>query len=289
MRHTLQASHTNHNVLISGASSGIGLCCAQFLARQGMRVFAGYRNPCDGARLSTLHKNIVPLSLTVDCAESISTALNRVTAQCTQTGGLHALINNAGIAVGGPVEYIDLNDWRQQLEVNLIGVVALTQHCLPLLRQTQGRIINIGSVAGIMALPFLSPYAISKSGLAILSDALRVELKPWGIQVALIEPGNINTPIWDKSLANLRNARQAYPPGSLSLYGATLEKITAASQQAAMKSQDAEIVAKAVYNALTAREAKTRYALGAEVRLRRFLALLPDGWRDWLISQKLSI
>lgn len=276
------------SVLISGVSSGIGLCCAVHLADKGYRVFAGYRNPADAERLAATHPAIIPVPLELTSQTSIENALSTITEQLNGAS-LHGLVNNAGVVISGPLEFVSLADWRHQLEVNLMGPVALTQLCLPLLRQSRGRIINIGSVSGIMTLPFLSPYSVSKLGLAAISDALRVELNPWGIQVALIEPGNINTPIWEKSLQTAKTAECHYPPDYAHLYGQAMDKVKAFSQKAAAKSIAAEVVAKAVYHALTAPHAKTRYPLGLEVQLRRLLTLLPDTLRDWLIAQQLSL
>jgi NAD(P)-dependent dehydrogenase (short-subunit alcohol dehydrogenase family) len=276
------------SILISGASSGIGLSCAAFLARKGYRVFAGYRNPADAEALRANHPGIVPVPLELDSQSSIQNALDLITGQL-KGAGLAGLVNNAGVVISGPLEFVSLPDWRHQMEVNLIGPVALTQHCLPLLRQSQGRIINIGSVAGIMALPFLSPYCVSKSGLAVICDALRLELRPWGIQVALIEPGNIKTPIWEKSLSAAKTAEEHYPHHYSDLYGQVMKKVKNASQKAAAQSMEAEVVAKAVYHALSAPRAKTRYPLGVSVQLRRLLARCPDPLRDWLIAWQLSL
>ncbi len=276
------------SVLISGANSGIGLCCAVHLANKGYRVFAGYRNPADAARLAAKHPAIIPVPLELTSQTSLKNALSTITEQLNGAS-LDGLVNNAGVVISGPLEFVSLAGWRHQLEVNLMGPVALTQQCLPLLRQSRGRIINIGSVSGIMTLPFLSPYSVSKLGLAAISDALRVELKPWGIQVALIEPGNINTPIWEKSLNTAKTAECNYPPDYANLYGQAMDKVKAASQKAAAKSIEAEVVAKAVYHALSAPQAKTRYPLGLEVQLRRLLTLLPDKLRDWLITRQLTL
>ncbi|WP_303674427.1 SDR family oxidoreductase [Vampirovibrio chlorellavorus] len=276
------------SVLISGASSGIGLRCAAFLAEKGYRVFAGYRHPPDADKLATRHPGITPVPLELTSQSSIEKAVNVIT-EALNGAGLNGLVNNAGVVISGPLEFVSLADWRHQLDVNLIGPVTLTRQCLPLLRQSQGRIVNIGSVAGIMTLPFLCPYSVSKLGLAALSDALRVELKPWGIQVALIEPGNIHTPIWAKSLQTAKTAESHYPPDYTKLYGQVMDHVKAASQKAAAHSIEADVVAQAVYHALSAPRAKTRYPLGLSVQIRRLLSMLPDRVRDWLIARQLGL
>lgn len=276
------------SVLVTGASSGIGLCCAVYLAKKGYQVFAGYRDPADASELRASHPAILPVPLELTSQDSIQNALHHITEHLNGSA-LHGLVNNAGVVISGPLEFIPREQWQQQLEVNLIGPIMLTRQCLPLLRQSQGRIINIGSIAGILSLPFLSPYCVSKTGLGTISDALRVELRPWGIQVALIEPGNIRTPIWEKSLSNAQRSEQKYSPDFGDLYGEVMEKVKSASQKAAAQSIEADVVARAVYHALNARRARTRYSLGREVYLRRLLSLLPHAVRDWLIGQRLSL
>lgn len=281
----IQTQDTRNSVLISGASSGIGLSCAKLLAEQGFRVFAGYRNPADATHLKAIHPNIEPVNLDVTQPESIQAATAYLETQL-QGQGLNGLVNNAGIAVGGPLEFLPIESLRLQMEVNVISLVALTQAMIPFLRTARGRIVNMGSIAGLSALPFVGPYSASKHALEALTDALRVELRPWGIQVAIIEPGVINTPIWEKSLKAATALEPHLPPKMLELYGRALEILKTETQKAGQRGIPPEHVAQAVLHALTSSKSKTRYLIGCDARLRALFNHLPDRWQDWLIIKK---
>ena len=187
-------------VLITGASTGIGAACAIGCAARGMTVFAGVRNLAAGDALQAkAGKAIIPVQLDVTDGESITKAADLV-ARHVGEAGLSGLVNNAGIAIGSPLELIPLQQLRRQLEVNVVGQIAVTQAVLPLLRRAHGRIVNMGSIAGRGTIPMMGPYSASKHALEALTDALRLELYPWGIEVSIIEPGAVATPIWDKSM-----------------------------------------------------------------------------------------
>lgn len=201
-------------------------------------------------------------------------------------GGLAGLVNNAGIAVGGPLEFLPIDALRHQLEVNVVGQVAVTQAFLPLLRQGAGRIVNIGSVSGVMAFPFIGAYSASKFALEAVTDALRVELRPWGMRVSLIEAGEIETPIWDKSLAAADGMIATLPPQGWAWYGTVLGVLK--ERLALRRGMPADEVARAVVHALTAPRPRTRYVVGRGAKLRMLLwRLLPDRVRDWLIARQL--
>jgi NAD(P)-dependent dehydrogenase (short-subunit alcohol dehydrogenase family) len=192
-------SPQSDSVVITGASTGIGAACALALDKLGYRVFAGVRHPADGERLQQqAGPRLMPIRLDVTDAASISAASHTVAAMVGERG-LAGLVNNAGIGVAGPIELLPLADWRRQFEVNVFGLIAVTQTFLPLIRTGRGRIINMGSIAGRASMPFMAPYAASKHALEAITDALRLELQPWGIRVALIAPGAIATPIWKNS------------------------------------------------------------------------------------------
>jgi NAD(P)-dependent dehydrogenase (short-subunit alcohol dehydrogenase family) len=193
------AKTPSHAVVITGASTGIGAACALHLDRIGFRVFAGVRRRQDGERLRSVSSpDLIPLQLDVTDRNSLRDAQQRVAEEIGESR-LVGLINNAGIAVASPLEAVPIEDLRRQLEVNVVGQVAVTQVFLPLLRAGQGRIINMGSIAGRATMPLMGPYSASKYALEAITDALRLELQPWGIHVAIIEPGAIATPIWEKS------------------------------------------------------------------------------------------
>ena len=212
-------------VLVTGASTGIGAACALGLDRLGMRVFAGVRRATDGAALQRQASPLLTaVAIDVTDVNSIAGAARTITAVMGDAG-LAGLVNNAGIVVPGPLEFLPLADLRRQLEINVVGQIAVTQAMLPLLRAARGRIVNMGSIGGRMATPFVGAYAASKFALEALTDALRVEVRPWRIGVSIIEPGAIATPIWQKSAREGERLREAMPAEAMRLYGQALEAL----------------------------------------------------------------
>lgn len=273
-------------VIITGASTGIGAACALYLDRLGWRVFAGVRKAVDGEVLQQqASKWLVPVLLDVTDPASIAAAVDTVAAIVGQEG-LAGLVNNAGIALSGPLEFLPIAELRRQFEVNVIGQVAVTQAFLPLLRQGRGRVVNMGSISGRVAMPFLGPYAASKFALEALTDSLRVELRPWGIEVAIIEPGSIATPIWEKSLALADELIRHLPPRGHKLYGAALAAARERGIHAGLAGIPPDAVARVVAHALTAKRPKTRYLVGRGLWLALLFAkFIPDRLRDWLIAR----
>jgi NAD(P)-dependent dehydrogenase (short-subunit alcohol dehydrogenase family) len=260
-------------VVVTGASSGIGEACALRLARSGWRVLAGVRSSADAERLRA--RSVEPVTLDVTDAASIADAAERLGGD-----GLQGLVNNAGIAVSMPLEFLPLEELRRQLEVNLVGQLAVTQAFLPQLRRARGRIVNVGSIAGRSSLPFLGAYAASKHALEAVTDALRVELRPFGIEVAIVEPASIATPIWAKGGENVQRLLEGLPPDVLTLYGERMTAFRSAAAAAALRAEPADDVAKVVEHALTAERPKTRYLVGRDARRRSRLERLPDRLRD---------
>ena len=205
-------------MVITGASTGIGAACATHLRGLGFRIFGGVRKPEDAERLRSAGAE--PLTIDVTDADSIRSAASQL-----GDAPLAGLVNNAGVAVAGPVEFVPIEELRHQLEVNVIGQVAVTQAFLPALRRARGRVVNIGSIGGRVALPLLSPYAASKFALEAITDSLRRELRPWGMHVSIVEPGAVATPIWDKSRAANEEVASRMPPESLELYGKLIDRI----------------------------------------------------------------
>jgi NAD(P)-dependent dehydrogenase (short-subunit alcohol dehydrogenase family) len=186
-------------IVISGASTGIGADCAERLARDGFLVFAGVRSDADAARVEALHSNIRGLRLDVSDDASIAAAVVTVEASGAV---LRAVVNNAGIAIAGPLEFLPMAEIRRQFDVNFFGALAVTQAFLPQLRRSRGRVVFVGSISGRLAVPFIAPYSTSKFALHAAADALRVELAPSGMHVALVEPSSVKTPIWEKGRAS---------------------------------------------------------------------------------------
>jgi NAD(P)-dependent dehydrogenase (short-subunit alcohol dehydrogenase family) len=271
------------NILVTGASTGIGRACAIRCAELGYRVFAGVRNRAAEDELRAAHSSVEPVMLDVTDPDSIHAAVRLL-------GGtpLAGLINNAGISVTGPLELVHIEDWRRQFDVNVIGLVAVTQAFLPSLREARGRIVNIGSIAGRSALPVTGPYDASKFAVEAISDSLRLELQAVGVRVSLIEPGAIATPIWGKAFAESDRLNRQADRGAYQVYVKLIEKIRAEAEKAARTALPVETVVKAVEHALTARRPKTRYVVGREARFWLVLNLLPDRWRDWLILTDLN-
>jgi len=272
------------NVVVTGASSGIGQACALRLDQLGFQVFAGVRNQADGEAVkSKASERLTPVLLDVTSEHSIARAVRTV-----GEAALAGLVNNAGISVSGPLEMVPMALWRKQLEVNVIGQAAVIQAFLPALRSGRGRIVNIGSIAGRSALPYLSPYCASKFALEGLSDSLRMELRQWGIQVSIVEPGGVRTPIWEKSLADANEALSAAPPHLVELYGPMIAKMKAGAMLAEKQASPVEDVVQAVEHALMSAKPKTRYLVGKDARLRIKLNWLSDRTRDSLIIKKLN-
>ncbi len=272
-------------VVVTGASTGIGRATALRLDREGYRVFAGVRRLSDGQALRELgSERIVPLLLDVTDAEAIATAASEVEA-AVGGSGLVGLVNNAGIAIGGVLEFLEIDQLRRQLEVNLIGTVAVTRAFLPAIRRATGRIVNISSDSGILSTPFMAPYCASKFGLEAVSDALRRELRPWRIPVVIVEPGAIATPIWDKARPHAREFRAALPDDARGLYGDMFDKVEAYVDKQAASAIPAEAVAEVVYRGLTARRPRLRYPVGYDAKITKWMTrLLPARVVDAVVA-----
>ena len=271
-------------VLITGASSGIGETCALMFIARGYQVFAGVRRLDDGGRLQArAGDRLCPLILDVTDASTISTALESVTAAVGERG-LAGLVNNAGIVIGGPLEYLTSNEMRAQFEVNVFGLHAVTREFLPLVRRARGRIVHVGSIAGRIASPFMGPYSASKYSVEALTDALRLELAPEGIHVAVVEPGQVRTPIWGKGLAAFATVAERIPEEGMARYGPRLKALEWMVERAPRVASAPEAVGDAVLHALESAEPRTRYVVGRDARIRLALArLLPDRLMDALV------
>lgn len=277
-------------VVITGASTGIGAACALDLDQQGLRVFAGVRNPADGQRLrQSASSRLVPILLDVTDPPGIQRAAAEVT-EAVGPAGLDGLVNNAGIVTVGPLELIPLEELRRQLDVCLLGPVAVTQAFLPLLRTARGRIVNVGSGNCYMAPPYFGPYSMAKFGLPAVADCLRVELRRWGIAVSTVAPGGVATPIWDKSFAAAEQMATTVAPERYDLYREDLEAVRTAARHLAEHAAPPERVARAVRHALLARRPKTTYIVGFDSRLMRMGArFLPERLKDLLMRRGLGL
>jgi NAD(P)-dependent dehydrogenase (short-subunit alcohol dehydrogenase family) len=275
------------SVLVTGASTGIGRATALRLDGSGWQVFAGVRKEADAEGLrKAASPRLVPVILDVTHPEQIAAAAARVEAE--SEGGLHGLINNAGVAVPGPLETIPLEDLRHQLEVNLIAYVAVTQAMLPQVRRAEGRIVFLSSIGGRIAFPFGGPYHASKFATEAVGDVFRQELRPWGIEVAIVEPGSIDTPIWGRGQDKAAEIEARSPQTGL-LYGAAIEKFRRLIEETAERGIPPEKVAKAIAHALESGRPKTRYLVGLDAKVQaRLKPLIPTRLFDRIVARQLN-
>ncbi len=270
-------------VLITGASSGIGEATAHHLKQLGFDVVGAVRKDEDAERLRAAGLRAVKLEVTDP--DSIAAARSEL-----GHAPLAGLVNNAGIAVAAPIEFIPLEQLRRQLEINLVGQVAVTQQFLPALRAGRGRIVNVSSIGGRVALPLMGAYNMSKFGLEAMSDSLRRELRPHGVDVIVIEPGGVKTPIWRKGNELADDLQAGMPPEAERLYGPMVEALRA--QTVKIQNErgiEASEVAEAIGVALTAKRPRARYLVGRDAKLRGpAAAVLPDRIMDRLVARALG-
>ncbi|MER5216260.1 SDR family oxidoreductase [Streptomyces sp. NPDC002838] len=271
-------------VLVTGASTGLGRACAIHLEQAGFRVFAGVRKESDGEELAarSAHGRIDPLRIDVTDGPSIREAAAHVSGRLGADRPLWALVNNAGVCVSAPLECVSPERLRWQLDTNVVGQLAVTQAFLPELRRSRGRIVNVTSGLGTVAIPFLGAYASAQFAKEAMSDVLRRELRDFGVAVSVVQPGAIMTPIWQKVSDVAQEALRSADGDVAALYRARFERFLAHNgQQAAESRTTAQDMAKAVHRALTEARPRTRYRVGADVRRLSLLArLLPDPLLD---------
>jgi NAD(P)-dependent dehydrogenase (short-subunit alcohol dehydrogenase family) len=277
------------SVLVTGASTGIGRATALRLAGSGWRVFAGVRKEADAESLrQEASPGLVPVILDVTDPDQIAAAAVQIERE-SDSGGLDGLVNNAGVAVPGPLETIPLEDLRHQLEVNLVAYVAVTQAMLPLVRRAEGRIVFLASIGGRIAFPFGGPYHASKFATEAIGDVFRQELRPWGIEVAIIEPGSIDTPIWGRGQDKAEEIEAKSPQTNL-LYGAALDKFRKVIEDTAERGIPPEKVAKAISHALESSRPKTRYLVGLDAQLQaRIQPFIPTRLFDRIVARQLNL
>lgn len=261
--------------VVTGSSSGIGEACAVRLARAGHRVIAGVRRQADGERLAAAAGSIVPALLDVTDEAQIRDLVGRLDELAPS--GLDGLVNNAGIARGGPLEFLPLDEWRIQLDVNIIGQVAVTRSLVPLLRRARGRVVFVGSISGRVSTPFLGPYAASKHAIEAIAESLREELRPWGMAVSVVAPGAVRTPIWDKGRAYADELEARLPAEARDLYSDAVDDLRRGIDTQERTGVPPDRVAAAVERALTSPRPRYRYVVGNDARAAGILdRLLPD-------------
>jgi NAD(P)-dependent dehydrogenase (short-subunit alcohol dehydrogenase family) len=274
--------------LVTGASTGIGRATALALDSRGWQVFAGVRREEDAESLRAAgSERLRPLALDVTMPEQIAAAVERVAAE--SENGLHGLVNNAGIAVPGPLETLPLDQFRRQLEVGLVAYLAMTQAFLPQIRGSAGRVVFLSSIGGRFAFPLNGAYHAAKFGTEAIGDSFRQELAGWGIRVAIIEPGSIDTPIWTRGEANAEEILAA-SPRTEELYGKAIEGLRKVVRQTAARGIPPERVAKAIVHALESKRPRSRYLVGLDAKLQaRLMPLIPTSVLDRLIGRQLGL
>jgi NAD(P)-dependent dehydrogenase (short-subunit alcohol dehydrogenase family) len=277
------------SVLVTGASTGIGRATTLRLDAAGWRVFAGVRRESDAESLrESGGERIVPLILDVTDPAQIAAAAQRIEAEAD--GRLDGLVNNAGIAVPGPLETLPLEDFRRQVEVNLTAQVAVTQAMLPLIRPARGRIVFIASIGGRIAFPLNGAYHAAKFGVEAVGDVFRQELRPWGISVAIVEPGSIDTPIWERGAQIAEEIEARAHPEQEALYGKAIASFRKVVQDLADRGIPPEKVAEAISHALEAGRPRTRYLVGLDAKVQaRLKILLPTRLFDRIVARTMRL
>jgi len=276
------------SVLVTGASTGIGRATALRLDAAGWKVFAGVRREEDAEALSAAGgERLEPLILDVTDPAQIAAAAERI--EAAGGGRLDGLVNNAGVAIPSPLETMPIDDFRRQVEVNLTAHVAVTQALLPALRSARGRIVFISSIGGRIAFPLTGAYHAAKFGIEAVGDVFRQELRPWGIAVAIVEPGSIDTPIWERG-ERTADEIGARSPQRESLYGKAIENYRKVIKDTAERGIPPEQVAKTIEHALTAGRPRSRYLVGIDAKVQaRLKPLIPTPVFDRIVARMMGL
>jgi NAD(P)-dependent dehydrogenase (short-subunit alcohol dehydrogenase family) len=277
---------TKRNVLITGASGGVGTAVTRALDEAGWRVFAGVRSPDAVAGVEAFGGGVTAVQLDITDQESIRRAAATITGEVGDAG-IAGLVNNAGIIVQGPLELVPVQALRRQFEVNVIGQIAVTQAFLPLLRQGGGTIVNMGAATGRVTVPMLGPISASKTALESVTDALRMELKHQGVGVTIIEPGAMETPIFEKAAASATADGYAGTEATRRLYEGALEAVS--ERMAGQSTSPVDGVVKTVVKALSSGDPEARYVVGRDAGQLVMLRHLPQGLRDRLLMNNMGL
>jgi NAD(P)-dependent dehydrogenase (short-subunit alcohol dehydrogenase family) len=282
--------NTSGAVLVTGASTGIGRATALLLDAEGYRVFAGVRKEIDARELAKDGSDrLTPVTVDVTDSGQIEAAREQI-AEAVGDEGLVGLVNNAGVGGGGPIEFMPLDELRGTLEVNLVGQVAVTQAFIPLIRKRRGTIVFIASIGGRVASPFMSPYNTSKFAIEALGESLRHELRPWEIDVAVIEPGSIDTQIWSKGNDQASEQLEQMPEDARRLYGRQISRFLEVINETASRGIAPEKVAEVVHTAIASDNPKHRYLVGTDAKIgARLKGTLPDRTFSKLAARQMKM
>lgn len=274
-------------VVVTGASSGIGLATANRLASDGFHVLAEVRSEKDASAVRSA--DVEPVIVDITQPETLAKLAERIAAD-PQRRPLRALVNNAGIAVNGPVEMVPLDDWRRQLEVGLIGQVAVIQALIPALLDSGGRIVNIGSLGGKIAMPGFGPYSAAKFAMEAANDALRQEMEPYGLKVVMITPGGVSTRMSADGTSMARRLAALMTPEQSKRHGRLFDAVVAQAENWATGGIKPEAVAAVVSRAISARRPKIRYTAGPDAAiLTRVIRLLPGRLLDAMLRRQMKL
>lgn len=272
-------------ILVTGASSGMGAATAGELARRGYHVLAGVRRPTDADALRSAH--VEPVILDITEPEQIAAVARRI-ADDAERRPLRAVINNAGIAINAPVEVLSMDEWRRQFEVNFFGHVAVTKAVLPSLHASGGRVVNISSVGGRIAMPAYGAYAGAKFAMEAMSDSLRRELAPLGVQVVVVEPGGVKTEMTGHGIERANGTLATLSAAQRGRYGALMHAVIAQATSFTASGLSAEAAGRVIANAATTRRPRTRYTIGRDAALlTRLSRILPDRTLDRILAANL--
>jgi NAD(P)-dependent dehydrogenase (short-subunit alcohol dehydrogenase family) len=273
------------SILITGASSGIGRACALHFDKAGWRVFAGVRTEAAAQSLAAeASLRLTPLRFDVTDKASLATV-----DEALGEGELDALLNNAGIYTVGPLELLPVDELRNAFEVNVIGHLAITQAVLPRLRAAKGRIVNLGSAGGRVSVPFAGAYSATKFALAAMTDALRCELRTWGIAVCHVEPGAVETPLWEKAARSLDDWTARLPPEKLALYRQAIAASDAMRERSRKQASPMKNVVAAVEHAVTSPKPKPNYVVGLDAKVAGLMArFVPRELLDAMLTRPLA-
>ena len=274
-------------VVITGTSTGIGRACVERLAKEGWTVYAGVRKDADAESLrQEVAGDVRPVLLDVTDTERIVAFAKELTDELGGRG-LDALVNNAGVAEGGPIEALSDADWRWHFDVNVFGLVNMTRELLPLLRAAKGRVVNVGSIAGRVAGPMLGPYNAGKHAVEAISETLRFEVEDFGMHVSCVEPGTIATAIWEKGDEQFAKITSTIDADNMARYDKYIDLLRGFLAEGSTSGVAPAKVADVVHHALTSSRPKHRYLVGPNSTIVGVVSRLPDRLRKQLMGVNL--
>ena len=286
----MKTEQAQRSVLVTGTSSGIGRATALLLDKIGYRVFASVRRKEDGEELRTAaSENLIPVLFDVTDEAAIAQSREAI-AEAVGDLGLWGLVNNAGISFRAPLEFVPLTECRRLYDINVFGLLAVTQAFLPLLRQAQGRIVNVSSITALVVTPFHGIYSSAKMAAKGITDALRLEVRPFGIQVSLMIYGGVQTALWDRVAKLTAETSALLPPAFHELYAARQQKALDYFLARGRNGLLSEEAAEPIVHALTAKRPKCTYFVGPDAQFYNLLdKVLYGRLRDWVILRSIGL